>query len=97
MSFEEFSRRREAERAERDRTRVTWRRAEQHGEAILSGLGPGGRLVYVRRRGRGSGAVWDFGLLISDPEDDRLRARRGSRDTQREAKAAAAALLSETP
>lgn len=95
MSFEEFSRRREAERAERDRTRVTWRRAETpDGERFYSGLGSGGRLVYARARGTGPRRVWDFGLVVRDPEDSPLRARRGSRDTLREAKSAAADLLS---
>jgi hypothetical protein len=98
VNFEEFSRRREAERAERDLTRVTWRRAEDHDRRRLySGLGSGGRLVYAQARGTGSRRVWDFGRIVRDPEGSPLRQRRGSRDTLREAKLAAAALLSETP
>ena len=58
MSFDEFVERKDAERAERDRRRVSWRKATWT-ETLdrppdfatvegWSGLGPGGRLVYVR-------------------------------------------------
>lgn len=53
MTFDELVERKDAERAERDRTRVSWRRVAFDPEHPLasewSGMGSERRLVYVRR------------------------------------------------
>jgi hypothetical protein len=90
---EDFERFRAGKRAkEAGELRVTWRRVHPDTGGGYSGIGPGGALVYAKRRGRPGlhTTVFDFGIVL-----DGKRVCRGSRDTLREAKLAAADLLRE--
>jgi len=95
MSFEEFVAERDAERAERDRGRVTWRRVSSDTGGGYSGYGARGFLVFVRfnaavtsRDPEFTGA-WEFGRILRGG----FRRVEGTRRTFTEAKAAAAGIV----
>lgn len=88
MGFDEFLAEREARRAIEARSRVTWRRVSEDTGGGYSGIGHGGHLAYVVRRGVDR---VEFGRVIG-----RERRPIGTRQTVALAKKAAAEHLSFT-
>lgn len=114
MTFDEFVAEKDAVREERDRDRVTWRKAHWYEgrnrgkfERVngYSGIGRGGRLVFVcfnerARRDDVYPGEWEYGLVdlrgVERVGETRARRdREGSCRTFTEAKARAAVLLRE--
>lgn len=85
MNFEEFVARKDAERAARARTRVTWRRVSPDTGGGWSGLGPEGRLVFARLA---EPHGWEYGTV-----EGRSRVVAGLEHHLRDAKLAAERLV----